>query len=43
VDGCVVEGRLVLMELELLEPALFFGMHPRGADLFADALRTRLE
>jgi glutathione synthase/RimK-type ligase-like ATP-grasp enzyme len=42
VDGCVVDGRLVLMELELLEPALFFGMHSSGADLFARALADRL-
>jgi glutathione synthase/RimK-type ligase-like ATP-grasp enzyme len=43
VDGCVVDGRFVLMELELLEPVLFFGMDPRGAELFADALVKRLQ
>jgi hypothetical protein len=31
VDGCVLEGRLLLMELELLEPGLFLGVGQSGA------------
>ncbi|MHB1223597.1 MAG: ATP-grasp domain-containing protein [Gemmatimonadaceae bacterium] len=38
VDGCVVDGRLLLMELELLEPSLFLAGHPAAADRLADAL-----
>ena len=38
VDGCIGVGRLVLMELELLEPGLFLAMRPGGAMLFADAI-----
>jgi glutathione synthase/RimK-type ligase-like ATP-grasp enzyme len=34
VDGCVVEGRFVLMELEVLEPALFLGIDPDGMHKF---------
>jgi hypothetical protein len=42
VDGCVVAGALVLMELELLEPTLFFGADARAARRFAAALRGAL-
>ena len=42
VDGCVVHGTFVLMELELLEPALFLGMYPRGANRFGDAVEAFL-
>lgn len=38
VDGCVVDGRFVLMELELLEPALFLAVDPRSAADFAAAV-----
>jgi glutathione synthase/RimK-type ligase-like ATP-grasp enzyme len=38
VDGCVVEGRLLLMELELIEPALFFEFAPGSAERLADAI-----
>lgn len=38
VDGCVVGGRFVLMELEVLEPSLFFGCQPAAADRFAEAI-----
>ena len=31
VDGCAVEGRLLLMELELVEPVLFLGEAPGSA------------
>ncbi len=39
VDGVEREGRLILMELELIEPQLFFDVHPEGAKLFGDQLR----
>ena len=35
VDGCEVEGRFLLMELELLEPSLFFTCAPNAAVEFA--------
>lgn len=38
VDGCVVDGRLHLMELELVEPSLFLAEHPEAAGRLADAL-----
>lgn len=42
VDGCIVEGELLLMELELLEPALFFGSCEGAADRVADAVLARV-
>ena len=42
VDGCVIDGRLLLMELELIEPGLFLGLHPDAPDRFAAALAARL-
>jgi glutathione synthase/RimK-type ligase-like ATP-grasp enzyme len=39
VDACEVDGRLLLMELEMLEPSLFLAQHPDGARRFADAIR----
>ena len=38
VDLCLVGGRAQLMELELLEPALFFAHEPGAAARFVDAL-----
>jgi glutathione synthase/RimK-type ligase-like ATP-grasp enzyme len=38
VDGCVVDGTFVLMELEVLEPGLFLAVGPRGADDLAEAI-----
>jgi glutathione synthase/RimK-type ligase-like ATP-grasp enzyme len=38
VDGCVVDGRFLLMELEMLEPSLFLASDPRGAARFAEAI-----
>ena len=38
VDGVEEEGRLVLMELECVEPNLFFEHDPQAAARFADAL-----
>ena len=43
VDGCVVDGGFVLMELELIEPALFLGMAPGAADRLAVAVLERLQ
>ena len=37
VDGVERDGRLVLMELELIEPVLYFGAAPGAADRFAAA------
>ena len=38
VDGVVVDGGLVLMELELVEPTLFFGLEGAAADRLAIAI-----
>jgi glutathione synthase/RimK-type ligase-like ATP-grasp enzyme len=42
VDGCVVQGRFVLVELEMLEPDLFFNLVPEAAVRFADCLQSRV-
>lgn len=42
VDGCVVEGRFMLMELELVEPCLFFAQDPGAASRFVSALESAL-
>ena len=42
VDGCIVGGELVLMELEVLEPELFLRCAPDAAGHLADALLARL-
>jgi len=41
VDGCVVDGTFLLMELEVLEPALFFGHSENAAARLADELLLR--
>lgn len=38
VDGVVVDGRFLLMELEVIEPRLYFTGDPREADRLADAI-----
>jgi glutathione synthase/RimK-type ligase-like ATP-grasp enzyme len=38
VDGTEVDGNLVVMELELIEPELFFDRHPQAPARLADAL-----
>jgi glutathione synthase/RimK-type ligase-like ATP-grasp enzyme len=38
VDAVEVGGELILMELELIDPVLFFGHDPRAASRFADAV-----
>jgi glutathione synthase/RimK-type ligase-like ATP-grasp enzyme len=42
VDGVERDGRLVVMELELIEPVLYFGAAPGAADRFAGACLDRL-
>jgi glutathione synthase/RimK-type ligase-like ATP-grasp enzyme len=41
VDGCVRDGMLLLMELELIEPTLFFAHAADAADMFAAAILQR--
>jgi glutathione synthase/RimK-type ligase-like ATP-grasp enzyme len=38
VDGVVADGRFLLMELELIEPALFLSTHPDAPSRFAAAI-----
>ncbi|MEV4264343.1 hypothetical protein [Kribbella sp. NPDC049584] len=42
VDGVVVNGRFLLMELELIEPELFFPQHPEAAEKLAAAVAARV-
>ncbi|GAA0626221.1 hypothetical protein HPO96_37365 [Kribbella sandramycini] len=42
VDGVVVNGRFLLMELELIEPYLFFPEHPPAANYLAGAVAAQL-
>ena len=42
VDGVARDGGLVLMELELIEPVLFFGADAGAPGRFAEALQERL-
>lgn len=42
VDGCIVCGAFVLMELELIEPTLYLGTSRGAADRLADAVVERL-
>jgi glutathione synthase/RimK-type ligase-like ATP-grasp enzyme len=42
VDGVVDEGRFRLMELELIEPALFLADHPQASQRLADAIAKTL-
>jgi glutathione synthase/RimK-type ligase-like ATP-grasp enzyme len=42
VDGVVVDGRFRLMELEMIEPALFLAPRPDAAERFARQLQDRL-
>lgn len=43
VDGVVVDGHFVLMELEMIEPFLFLAERPDAAERFAGNLRRRLD
>ena len=42
VDGVDMDGELVLMEVELIEPELFFALHPHAADRFASAIANAI-
>lgn len=42
VDGINRNGTFLLMELELIEPHLFFDMNPKAADVFAHAVKKLL-
>jgi glutathione synthase/RimK-type ligase-like ATP-grasp enzyme len=42
VDGIVIDGRLVIMELELIEPSLFIAFDEQAAARFAQAMVARL-
>lgn len=42
VDGIELDGRLVLMELELIEPFLFLTNSPHAIERFARAILTLL-
>ncbi len=43
VDGVLVGGRFLLMELEMIEPSLFLTERPDAAERFASNLRRRLD
>ncbi len=43
VDGALVSGNLVITELELVEPMLYFGWDARAADRLAQAIAQTLE
>ena len=40
VDGIIVDGKFMLMELELIEPHLFFDLVPQAAPRFVGALQS---
>jgi glutathione synthase/RimK-type ligase-like ATP-grasp enzyme len=42
VDGVVIDGQFRLMELEMIEPALFLAKRPEAAERFARVLLERL-
>ncbi len=42
VDGVVRDGRFILMELEVIEPMLYFGENDRAAEMFAEKLMQHL-
>ncbi len=42
VDGVIVDGRFVLMELEVFEPLMFLAQHPLAAERFARAIERFL-
>jgi len=42
VDGVVEDGQFHLMELELIEPALFLAEHPEAAGRFAEAIALQV-
>jgi len=42
-DGVVVDGKLVVTELELVEPMLYFGWEEKAPDRFAEGLLAAIE
>jgi len=42
VDGVVRDGRLIVIEVEVLEPGLFLDFGPGSAERFAEATIARL-
>ncbi len=42
VDGIVRDGRFILMELELIEPMLYFGTNTAAAEMFAEKILDHL-
>jgi len=43
VDGCVIDGGFVLMELELIEPQLYLALEPNAPDRLARAVMEALD
>ena len=43
VDGIYHDGKFTLMELELVEPALFLSLESKASDRFANAILSKLE
>jgi glutathione synthase/RimK-type ligase-like ATP-grasp enzyme len=43
VDGVIRDGELIVIEVEVLEPALFMEFDPAAADRFADGTMRRLD
>ncbi|WP_288446117.1 hypothetical protein [uncultured Chryseobacterium sp.] len=43
VDGLMVNGRFMLMELELVEPFLYLSYHPDAVDRYYAALKEKLD
>ena len=42
IDAVARDGKLVLMELELIEPELFLGLAEGAAERFAEAIVARM-
>ncbi|MDJ1469373.1 ATP-grasp domain-containing protein [Xanthocytophaga flava] len=43
VDGLMVDGKFMLMELELVEPFLYLAYHPNAPENFYQALKTQID
>ena len=43
VDGVIVDGQFLLMELEIFEPLMFLARHPEAPARFARAIQGRLD
>lgn len=42
IDGVMAGGEFVVMEIECIDPVLFFEQHPPAAEMFADAMADHL-